>query len=62
MEGKSLSLAELDVLSNLPSKDVLMGQLVGTLVAPHKGIMGVLNGVNRNLVQVINAIKDTKSE
>lgn len=62
MEGKALSMAELDVLSNLPSKEVLLGQIVGTLIAPHRGIMGVLNGVTRNLVQVINAIKDTKSE
>ena len=60
MEGKALSVKDLDVLSSLPSREVLMGQIVGSLVAPHRGILGVLNGVTRNLVQVINAIKDTK--
>lgn len=52
---------QLKAISELPSKDVLMGQLVGSLVAPHRGLLGVLNGVSRQLVQVINAIKDTKS-
>jgi len=62
MDGAALSVDELDALSNLPSREVLLGQIVGSLVAPHRGIMGVMNGVTRNLVQVINAIKDQKSE
>ena len=62
MEGKALSMEELDVLSSLPSREVLLSQIVGSIVAPHKGLLGVLNGLSRNLVQVINAIKDTKSE
>jgi large subunit ribosomal protein L10 len=61
MEGAAMSVAELEVLSKLPSKEVLLGQIIGTLIAPHKGIMGVLNGVTRNLVQVINAIKEKKA-
>jgi large subunit ribosomal protein L10 len=56
-----MSKAQLQSIADLPSKEVLLGQLVGTLIAPHRGILGVLNGVNRNLVQVINAIKDKKT-
>jgi large subunit ribosomal protein L10 len=61
MEGAAVSVDQLEALSNLPSKEVLLGQIIGTLVSPHRGLLGVLNGVSRNLVQVINAIKDKKS-
>ena len=42
--------------------DVLLARLVGTLVAPHRGLLTVLSGVPRQLVQVINAIKDKKEQ
>ena len=61
MEGAPLSKANLKALADLPSKEVLLAQIVGSLVAPHRGILGVLTGVPRSLVQVINAIKDKKS-
>lgn len=61
MEGSVLSAEELKAIADLPSKEVLLGQIVGSIVAPHRGLLGVLNGVSRNLVQVINAIKDKKS-
>lgn len=61
MEGKALSVAELRSLSELPSREVLMARLVGTLVSPHRGLLTVLNGVSGKLVRVINAIKDTKA-
>ena len=61
MEGAPLNKANLQALADLPSKEVLLAQIIGSLVAPHRGLLGVLNGVPRNLVQVINAIKDKKS-
>ena len=61
MEGAAMSVDQLEVLSKLPSKEVLLSQIIGTLVAPHRGFLGVLNGVTRNLVQVINAIKEKKA-
>ena len=59
--GEAYSKNQLQIIADLPSKDVLLAQIIGTLVAPHRGVLGVLNGVTRNLVQVINAIKDKKS-
>ncbi len=59
-EGKSLSAADLKVIADLPTREVLLARLIGTLVAPHRGLLGVLNGVPRQLVQVINAIKEKK--
>lgn len=60
MEGKGVTAAQLKAISELPSKEVLLSRLVGSLISPHRGILGVLQGVQRNLVQVVNAIKDTK--
>lgn len=61
MDAKRVTVEELKAISELPSKEVLLGRIVGTLVAPHRGLLNVLNGVPRNLVQVINAIKETKN-
>lgn len=61
MEKAGMSPDQLKALASLPSKEVLLGQIVGSLVAPHRGILGVLNGVQRQLVTVISAIRDKKS-
>lgn len=61
MEGAVVSKEQLKAISDLPSKEVLLAQIIGSLVSPHRGLLGVLNGVSRNLVQVINAIKDKKA-
>jgi large subunit ribosomal protein L10 len=60
MDSKKLSAKDVKAIASLPSKEVLLGQIVGLLVSPHRGLLGVLNGVPRNLVQVINAIKEKK--
>lgn len=60
MDGKPLTKNDMKALADLPSKEVLLGQIVGSLVSPHRGLVTTLSGVSRNLVQVINAIKDTK--
>lgn len=61
MDAKRVSLDDLKVIAELPSKEVLLGRIVGTLVSPHRGLLNVLSGVPRNLVQVINAIKEAKN-
>lgn len=55
-----MSQSELKALSDLPSREVLLGKVVGSLISPHRGLMYALNGVSSNLVRVINAIKDSK--
>lgn len=61
MEKSVLTPESIQTLASLPSREVLIGQLIGTMVAPHRGLLNVLNGVPRNLVQVLNAIKDKKA-
>ncbi len=61
MDGRLLSYNDLKSLSELPSKDVLLAKIIGTLISPHRGLVTVLNGVGSKLVRVIGAIKDQKS-
>ena len=53
--------AGLKTISDLPSKEVLLSKILGSISAPHRGLVTVMSGVSRNLVQVINAIKDKKT-
>lgn len=55
-----MSNVELKALSDLPSREVLLARVVGSLISPHRGLLMTFNGVSRNLVQVIDAIKDKK--
>lgn len=48
-------------LANLPSRKQLLANLVGSLKSPIVGMVGVLGGTTRSFVQVLNAIKDNKS-
>ena len=41
-------------LANLPSKDQLRGIFVGTLAAPLTQMLGVLNGAQRGMAQVMS--------
>jgi len=61
MDGQALKTSDLKVLADLPSRDVLMAKLLGTLLNPHRNLVGVLAAVPRDLVQVISAIRDKKS-
>ncbi len=53
--------AEVKALAKIPSKEQLLGQLVGTLNAPISGFVNVLAGNLRGLVQVLNAVKEQKA-
>jgi len=43
-------------LAALPSREVLLAQVVGMLASPMRGLVGVLGGPIRNMVGVINQI------
>lgn len=61
LEGAFIDSAKVKALSKLPSKQQLLGQLVGTLNAPVSGFVNVLAGNLRGLVTVLNGIKDSKA-
>jgi large subunit ribosomal protein L10 len=44
-------------LAKLPSREVLLGQLVGMFNSPMRGLVGALSGPARGLVSVLSQIK-----
>ncbi len=60
MEGKPLSLDGLKALSSLPSREVLLSQVLSAMNGVPTGFVRVLSGVPRGLLNVLQAIKDQK--
>lgn len=56
--GKLISFDEVKALATLPSREVLLGQLLGTLQAPLSQFVGVLAAVSQQFVGVLAAYKD----
>ena len=53
-----LEAKEVLALAKLPSREILLAQLVGTMQTPLRGLVNVLQGNIRGLVVVLNKIKD----
>jgi large subunit ribosomal protein L10 len=62
MEKSLLDAKGVEALASLPSREVLLAKIIGSLVAPHRGILGVMQGVPRAMVSVLNQIKEKKGE
>jgi large subunit ribosomal protein L10 len=62
MDGKMVSRQQLDLISELPSREVLLAKLLGTLVAVPTQFVTVLSAVPRSLVQVLEAIRQKKEK
>jgi large subunit ribosomal protein L10 len=60
LEGQFLDKQAAEDVRNIPSKEQLIGMVVGGIAAPLTGLVGSLNAVLRQLVNVVNAIKDKK--
>ena len=61
--GKTvLDATQIAALAELPSKEVLIGQVVRTIAAPIAGLLTVLSGPARGLVTCLNQIKEKKEE
>lgn len=61
VDGRVIGLDRVKALANLPSREVLIAQVLGGLNAPITGFANVLQGNIRKLVYALNAIKDQKS-
>lgn len=59
---KRINAQDVEVLANLPSKDVLIAQLLGTMNAPIQSFVSVLAAVPRSLVTVLDAIEKKKAD
>ena len=55
---KVLDVAGIKALAELPSRDVLLAQVVGSFQAPISGLVTALGGILRSLVYVLSARKE----
>lgn len=62
VDGKVISAEEVQALSELPSKEALVAQVLGTMMAPVTSFVTVLNANIRGLAVALQAIADKKSE
>ncbi len=60
VDGKVISANDVKALASLPSREVLIAKLLGSMQAPISNTVGVLQGVIRNAVYVLDAIRQKK--
>ena len=56
-----IGLAEIKGLAELPSREVLLAKLIGSMKSPSSGLVCVLAGVTKKFVCVLNAIREQKA-
>lgn len=61
MEGIVLDVKSIIALARLPSREVLLSKMLGSLQAPATSLVNVLAAVPRGLVTALAAIRDSKS-
>ena len=62
LDGRVVSVDEVKALAKLPSREVLIAQLLGGLNAPIQGLATVLSGNIRGLAVALNQIREKKEE
>lgn len=61
VDGKIIPLDEVERLASLPSKEVLVAQVLGGFNSPIQGFTNVLQGTIRSLAIVLNAIAEEQA-
>lgn len=59
-DGEMLAKAKAQQLASLPGREALLGQLVGLLVSPLRGFVGIGNSLVGGLVRVLDAAREKK--
>lgn len=62
LNGAVVSSAQLDALAELPSREQLIAQVVGTIAMPLRNTVNVLSALPRNLVNVLDQVRKQKEE
>jgi large subunit ribosomal protein L10 len=60
MDGRTLQLKDIKALSSLPSREVLLAQVLSAMNAVPSSFVRTLNEIPRQLLYVLQAIKDQK--
>ena len=62
LDGKVLDLNAIGALSALPSRDILLSQLLSTIAGVPTAFVRVLSDMPRQLLSVLQAVRDQKAE
>ncbi|MFO7886827.1 MAG: 50S ribosomal protein L10 [Eubacteriales bacterium] len=62
VDGKVIGIEQIKELANIPSREVLIAKVLGSLNSPITGFVNVLQGNVRNLVYALDAIKEQKEQ
>jgi large subunit ribosomal protein L10 len=62
LDGKALNVEDLTALSKLPSKEILLSQLLSVMQAVPTSFVRVLNAVPQKLVYALQAVQDQKEQ
>jgi large subunit ribosomal protein L10 len=62
LSGKLLTPAQIQALADLPSREVLIAKMLGSMQAPATNFVGVLAALPGSLVRVLDAIRAQKAE
>ncbi|NTW05661.1 MAG: 50S ribosomal protein L10 [Peptococcaceae bacterium] len=62
LEGKVIDAKGAKALAELPSREVLLGKILGNMQTPMYGFATVLNGSLRNFVYALDAVRQQKAE
>jgi large subunit ribosomal protein L10 len=60
LDGRLLKSAEIEDLAALPSREILLAQLLGVLQAPARNLVGVLHAKTASVVYALQAYLDKK--
>jgi len=60
LNGRAVDAASIQALADLPPRDILIAQVLGTLNAPIAGFARVLSGTLTSLLYALNAVKEQK--
>ncbi|HEX5773436.1 MAG TPA: 50S ribosomal protein L10, partial [Geomobilimonas sp.] len=60
LSGKAISPADIQALADLPSREVLIAKMLGSMQAPATNFVGVLAAVPGSFVRALDAIRAKK--
>lgn len=60
--GKCFNEAEVESLSKLPSRDVLIAQVIGTIAAPLSNLVGTVEAIYAQPIRTVYAVADKANE
>jgi large subunit ribosomal protein L10 len=62
LQGSILSAKDVEALAAMPSREIMLGKVVGTIAAPMSQLVGVLNQKVASVLYVLKAIEEKKGK